>query len=150
MTFDNAFDLNTNGNRTIQVDRDMLSKAHYMLRPFILRRLKSEVEKALPIKLETKILCPMTEMQRFWIKSLLLKEKDALAKVESVGGDALNPAGSDWRKLNSLMAQLRKAANHPYLFEGAEPPSLDGRAGEDIITASGNVPPSIPPMLPCP
>lgn len=137
-TFDNAFNLNSNGRQIVQVDREMLTKAHYMMRPFILRRLKIEVEKALPPKLETKIRCPMSEMQKYWIKSLLLKEKDALHKVSSTGNSSL-PGGSDWRKLNSLMAQLRKAANHPYLFEGAEPASLDGRANEDIISASGKM-----------
>jgi SWI/SNF-related matrix-associated actin-dependent regulator of chromatin subfamily A member 5 len=135
-TFDVAFDLGMNGKQS--VDRDMLSKAHYMLRPFILRRLKTEVEKALPPKLETKILCPMSEMQIYWIKSLLLKEKDSLEKA-SGPGDVSAAGVSDWRKLNSLMAQLRKAANHPYLFDGAEPPTLDGRAGPDIITASGKM-----------
>ena len=34
-----------------------------MMRPFILRRLKAEVEQTLPPKLETKIDCPMTSMQ---------------------------------------------------------------------------------------
>ena len=152
--FDAAFNLNQNGNQTIQVDRDMLSKAHYMLRPFILRRLKTEVttfyffcvnlvkmleyqvEKALPPKLETKIMCPMSEMQIFWIRSLLIKEKEALQRVS---GGSSSSGGGEWRRLNSLMAQLRKAANHPYLFEGAEPPTLDGRAGPDIITASGKM-----------
>ena len=28
--------------------------------------------------------------------------------------------GADWKKLQSLLAQLRKAANHPFLFPGAE------------------------------
>lgn len=131
--FDTAFNL---GIHKQSVDRDMLTKAHYMLRPFILRRLKTEVEKALPPKLETKILCPMSEMQVFWIRSLLLKEKEALQKISASSDMA---QGSEWKKLNSLMAQLRKAANHPYLFEGAEPPTLDGRAGADIITASGKM-----------
>ena len=53
--------------RTGQVDRSLLSKAHYMMRPFILRRLKAEVEQTLPPKLETKINCPMSAMQKFWV-----------------------------------------------------------------------------------
>ena len=51
------------GKGKVQVDRALLSKAHYMMRPFILRRLKAEVEQTLPPKLETKIDCPMTSMQ---------------------------------------------------------------------------------------
>ena len=49
------------------VDRALLAKAHYMLRHFILRRLKAEVEQTLPPKLETMINCPMSAMQKFWV-----------------------------------------------------------------------------------
>jgi SWI/SNF-related matrix-associated actin-dependent regulator of chromatin subfamily A member 5 len=56
--FDECFDL---GNG--KVDCEMLSKAHYMLRPFMLRRVKSEVENKLPPKYETKIYCPLSSMQ---------------------------------------------------------------------------------------
>ena len=45
------------------VCRDMLDAAHYLLRPLILRRVKSEVETLLPPKLETLINCPMSDMQ---------------------------------------------------------------------------------------
>ena len=41
----------------------MLDAAHYLLRPLILRRVKSEVETLLPPKLETLINCPMSDMQ---------------------------------------------------------------------------------------
>ena len=34
-----------------------------MLRPFMLRRTKEEVEKGMPPKLETTISCPLSEMQ---------------------------------------------------------------------------------------
>lgn len=45
------------------VCRAMLDAAHYLLRPLILRRVKSEVETLLPPKLETLINCPMSDMQ---------------------------------------------------------------------------------------
>ena len=45
------------------VCRAMLDAAHYLLRPLILRRVKSEVESLLPPKLETLIHCPMSDMQ---------------------------------------------------------------------------------------
>ena len=56
----------------------MLDNAHYLLRPLLLRRVKTEVEQKLPSKLETLINCPLSPMQRFWTKSLLLKESAAL------------------------------------------------------------------------
>lgn len=44
--------------------------------------------------------------------------------------------GDGWKKLQSLLAQLRKAANHPYLFPDAET-DPDGEVGDEIVTASG-------------
>lgn len=56
--FDTSFNLTTN-----TVDDSMLSKAHYMLRPFMLRRIKSDVETTVPPKEEIKVMCPLSEMQ---------------------------------------------------------------------------------------
>ena len=60
--FDHAFDLSSgaNGHR---VDDAALLKAHRLLQPLMLRRLKAEVEGRLPPKLETTILCPLSDMQ---------------------------------------------------------------------------------------
>ena len=67
---------------TTSVNRVLLAQAHYMLRPFILRRLKSEVEQTLPPKKEIKIDCRMTAMQKFWVRHLLLREKDAMLAMD--------------------------------------------------------------------
>ena len=50
-------------------------------------------------------------MQREWYQRILMKD------IDLVNGAA---KGDKMRLLNILM-QLRKCANHPYLFEGAEP-----------------------------
>jgi SNF2 family DNA or RNA helicase len=44
----------------------MIEKLHSLLRPFLLRRLKAEVEKELPPKKETKIYVGLSRMQREW------------------------------------------------------------------------------------
>lgn len=49
----------------------------------MLRRMKTEVEKLLPDKVETQIDCPLSPMQEFWYKRLLLKNSAMLAKVEA-------------------------------------------------------------------
>ena len=41
----------------------MLTRAHKLLAPIMLRRLKSQVEDRLPPKVETKIECPLSPMQ---------------------------------------------------------------------------------------
>ena len=119
-----------------------------MLKPFCLRRVKSEVEVNLPSRTETRVHCPLTPMQTFWYKRLLLRDSslllklertaadgscgaeaahtlaaEAKAKAEAADGDAYDGGGgggggNDWRRLCSLVMQLRKCCNHPYLFPG--------------------------------
>ncbi|CAJ0895636.1 9407_t:CDS:2, partial [Entrophospora sp. SA101] len=84
-----------------------------VLRPFLLRRIKSDVEKSLLPKKEVNIYVGMSTMQRKWYQRIL--EKD----IAAVNG-ALGKGESKTRLLNIVM-QLRKCCNHPYLFDGAEP-----------------------------
>ncbi|KAJ5567567.1 Peptidase aspartic catalytic [Penicillium sp. DV-2018c] len=95
-------------------DQDtVVQQLHRVLRPFLLRRVKSDVEKSLLPKKELNLYVPMSEMQRKWYQKIL--EKD----IDAVNG-AAGKRESKTRLLNIVM-QLRKCCNHPYLFEGAEP-----------------------------
>lgn len=87
-----------------------------VLRPFLLRRLKSDVEKALPPKKETILKVGMSQMQKQYYRALLQKD---LAVINS---------GGDCKLLLNIAMQLRKCCNHPYLFQGAEsgPPYTTG------------------------
>ena len=96
-----------------------------------IHRLKSEVEKDLPPKKEIKLLIGMSDMQREWYQTILSKNIDVL-----------NAMGGNKNKMLNIVMQLRKCANHPYLFEGAEQPPFinDERlctsAGERRVTAA--------------
>lgn len=95
-------------------DQDtIVQQLHRVLRPFLLRRVKSDVEKSLLPKKELNLYVPMSDMQVKWYQKIL--EKD----IDAVNGAAGNRE-SKTRLLNIVM-QLRKCCNHPYLFEGAEP-----------------------------
>ncbi|KAK4042638.1 SNF2 family N-terminal domain-containing protein [Parachaetomium inaequale] len=97
-------------------DRDqdtVVQQLHRVLRPFLLRRVKSDVEKSLLPKKEVNVYIGMSEMQVKWYQKILEKDIDA---VNGAGGKR----ESKTRLLNIVM-QLRKCCNHPYLFEGAEP-----------------------------
>lgn len=63
--FDSAFKLNS-GSHADTVDSAKLTRAHDLLQPLMLRRVKTDVEKGLPDKLETTIECPLSKMQLFW------------------------------------------------------------------------------------
>ncbi|GAK64485.1 chromatin remodelling complex ATPase chain [Moesziomyces antarcticus] len=91
----------------------VVQQLHKVLRPFLLRRVKADVEKSLLPKKEINLFVGLTEMQRKWYKSIL--EKD----IDAVNGGVGKKEGKT-RLLNIVM-QLRKCCNHPYLFDGAEP-----------------------------
>jgi len=95
-------------------DQDtVVQQLHRVLRPFLLRRVKSDVEKSLLPKKEVNLYVGMAEMQVRWYQKILEKDIDA---VNGAGGKR----ESKTRLLNIVM-QLRKCCNHPYLFDGAEP-----------------------------
>ncbi|XP_044747789.1 chromatin-remodeling complex ATPase chain Iswi [Coccinella septempunctata] len=92
-------------------DNQLIERLHAVLKPFLLRRLKSEVEKRLKPKKEIKVYVGLSKMQREWYTKVLMKDIDVVngaGKVEKM-------------RLQNILMQLRKCTNHPYLFDGAEP-----------------------------
>ena len=81
----------------------------------MLRRVKSEIAQKLPKKTEVKIFVGLSELQREWYKKLVTRDLHLLLKgtVRGPDGQALSAsaAGSEWRKLMSLMMSLRKVCN---------------------------------------
>jgi SWI/SNF-related matrix-associated actin-dependent regulator of chromatin subfamily A member 5 len=62
-----------------QSDPDAIVKQlHKVLRPFLLRRVKADVEHSLLPKKEINLYVGMTEMQRKWYRMLLEKDIDAV------------------------------------------------------------------------
>jgi len=109
-------------------DDSLVARLHGVLKPFLLRRLKADVEKSLLPKKETKIFIPMSKMQRDWYTKILLKD------IEIVNG-----AGKmEKMRLQNILMQLRKCSNHPYLFDGAEP-GPPYTTDEHIITNSAKL-----------
>jgi len=95
-------------------DQDaVVQQLHKVLRPFLLRRIKADVEKSLLPKERTNLYVGMSAMQKKWYQKLLEKDIAAVNGVSS---------GRDGKtRLLNIVMQLRKCANHPYLFDGAEP-----------------------------
>lgn len=58
--------------------KKVVEALHKILRPFLLRRVKSDVEKNLLPKKEINIYVGLTEMQRKWYRSVLEKDIDAV------------------------------------------------------------------------
>ena len=133
--FDAAFGYNQRAASGIHASQELMDRCHRILRLTYLRRLKSEVEMTLPPKLETRINCPLSEMQIFFSQRLLLRNSAIIKKLEGTTGHI---SGEDMKRLQMLMVQLRKAANHPYLFDGAED-HMSQLTAEEIVADSGKM-----------
>lgn len=108
-------------------NNEIIEQLHKVLRPFMLRRLKVDVEKTLPPKREILVHCGMSEVQRKLYRNILAKDVQMLQGI-----------GSDRVRLLNIVMQLRKCANHPYLFEGIEP-GPPYTTDEHLIQASGKL-----------
>ena len=90
----------------MEYNNELVKRLHKVLRPFILRRLKREVEKQLPKKYEHLVKCPLSKRQRFLYDDFMSRAK---TREILASGNLLSV-------INVLM-QLRKCCNHPNLFE---------------------------------
>ncbi|CAI5489162.1 unnamed protein product [Closterium sp. Naga37s-1] len=85
----------------------VIRRLHQVIRPFILRRKKSEVEKFLPQKRQVILKCDMSAWQREYYSQIV---SAGCVGLDDSGG------GGKSRALQNTAMQLRKCCNHPYLF----------------------------------
>ncbi|GAB0497514.1 hypothetical protein MMPV_008849 [Pyropia vietnamensis] len=101
----------------------VINRLHQVLRPFLLRRLKTDVEKQLPEKVESVLRCEIS----VWQKVLY---RQVLNRLGIAAGE-----GVPVRSFNNTVMQLKKICNHPFLFYDQE--SLQALPEEALIRASG-------------
>lgn len=96
------------GNAELNEEEQLLviSRLHQVLRPFMLRRLKTDVETQLPDKVESVLRCDMSIWQK-----ILYKQMTSNIGIVSSGSV---------RTFNNVVMQLKKVCNHPYLFYSDE------------------------------
>ncbi|XP_061586711.1 probable global transcription activator SNF2L2 isoform X3 [Cololabis saira] len=116
----------------------IIRRLHKVLRPFLLRRLKKEVESQLPEKVEYVVKCDMSAIQkvlyRHMQKGILLTDGSEKDKKGKGGAKTL---------MNTIM-QLKKICNHPYMFSHIEESFAEHLgypngiiSGPDLYRASG-------------
>lgn len=136
--FESWFDLagkQSNGMRQEEIEEkrrvQVISKLHLILRPFLLRRLKEEVEQSLPRKKEIILYADMTEHQKQIQDHLVNKTLEVYLHNKSENGTGLKG------KLNNLMIQLRKNCNHPDLLESQFDQSFEYPPVEQLVKQCG-------------
>ena len=85
----------------------LVARLHGVLRPFLLRRLKADVEKSLPGKSEHVVPCSLSKRQRRLYEEYM--------QCSSTQGTL---ASGNLLGIMNVLMQLRKVCNHPDLFEG--------------------------------
>lgn len=107
------------GDSSMQLNEEeallIIKRLHKVLRPFLLRRLKKDVEAELPDKVERVIKCKMSALQKK-LYSQMKNHKMLIASDDF--GKKGKPQGI--RGLQNAIMQLRKICNHPYVFEEVE------------------------------
>ena len=112
--FDRIFNLDT---ATEEGQMQIIKQIHQLLKPFVLRRLKSEIKYKIPPKKEIFLYVGLSELQKSMYKQILSKNIDVV-----------NGVNKDRIQLLNILMQLKKVCNHPYLFPNVEqgPPYIEG------------------------
>ena len=96
---------------------------HRELQPYLLRRVKKDVEKSLPAKVEQILRVEMTSIQKRYYKLVLTKNYKELSKG----------ARGNVNSFLNIMMELKKCSNHVYLIRRDEsaPPSSSSSSAND-------------------
>ncbi|KAK5319086.1 transcriptional regulator [Exophiala xenobiotica] len=120
---------NTGGQDKMELSEEesllIIRRLHKVLRPFLLRRLKKDVEKDLPDKQERVVKCRFSALQNRL--NIQLMTHNRLVIADGKGGK------TSMRGLSNMLMQLRKLCNHPYVFEPVEDQMNPGRGTNDSI-----------------
>ena len=88
------------------INHQLVNRLHSVLRPFILRRLKKDVETQMPGKHEHIVECPLSKRQRGLYDEFM-----------AAGSTQAKLASGNLLEVINVLMQLRKVCNHPDLFE---------------------------------
>ena len=120
---------NTGGQDKMELTEEeqllVIRRLHKVLRPFLLRRLKKDVEKDLPNKQETIIKCKFSALQAKLYKQLVTYNKMSVS--DGKGGK------TGMRGLSNMLMQLRKLCNHPFVFEQVEEQMNPDKGTNDLL-----------------
>uniref|UniRef100_A0A1I8N1Y1 Chromatin-remodeling ATPase INO80 n=1 Tax=Musca domestica TaxID=7370 RepID=A0A1I8N1Y1_MUSDO len=116
-------DIESHAENKTGIDEKQISRLHMILKPFMLRRIKKDVENELSDKIEIMVYCPLTIRQK--LLYMALKQKIRIEDLLNLtrGGGGTTGDGSHHidrnftSNLMNLVMQFRKVCNHPELFE---------------------------------
>ncbi|GMM34466.1 chromatin-remodeling ATPase [Saccharomycopsis crataegensis] len=109
-------DIENHATNNSKLNEAQLRRLHMILKPFMLRRIKKNVQKELGDKVEIDVFCDLTNRQQRLYQ--ILKSQISLIDILESTKKGGNNSGDD--SLSNLVMQFRKVCNHPDLFERAD------------------------------
>ncbi|CAI2338686.1 unnamed protein product [Caenorhabditis sp. 36 PRJEB53466] len=116
-------------SQNLSADVNLINRLHRIMNPFMLRRVKHDVEKSLMPKKEYKMYMGLTELQKKWYSKVLNKE------IEIMNREGVRNA----KKISHVLMALREVTNHPYMLPAAEPVGPPFVTDETIVSSSGKM-----------
>ena len=113
----------------------VVTKLHGILRPFLLRRLKGDVELSLPRKKEILLYAQMVPEQRKFNDALV--NKTITEMLKKFAGNSAIPVGHT--AVNNMLMQLRKNCNHPDLITGGLDGSIMFPSADELVEQCGKM-----------
>ncbi|KAK6534801.1 hypothetical protein TWF281_006101 [Arthrobotrys megalospora] len=122
---------NTGGQDKMELTEEeallIIRRLHKVLRPFLLRRLKKDVEAELPDKVEKVIKCKFSALQAKLYNQM--KQNGAIY----VASENQKSGRVSIKGLSNMLMQLRKICNHPFVFEDVENAISPGPLANDLL-----------------
>ena len=127
-------DIDENMDLTNEEASAKIAKLTEDIKPYMLRRTKTKVEKDLPPKTEKIIRVELSDIQLEYYKNILTKNYAALNQG----------AKGQKQSLLNIMMELKKASNHPFMFPSAEDRLVPADARREeilkaLVTSSGKM-----------
>lgn len=110
-------DIESSVDKAGGMNEHQLRRLHMILKPFMLRRIKKNVQNELGDKIEIDVACGLTPRQKLMYSRLRenMSIADLVQKATSLSND-----DAAVKRLMNLIMQFRKVCNHPELFERAD------------------------------
>lgn len=129
---------------------ERLARLHQLIKPHILRRLKRDVERTLPVRTEQIVRVDLSPLQKQLYRHILTRNYRDLQRTQEAAGHVPTAPG----RLLNILGELRKVCNHPLLLGrgsewGGEVSGEGGGGNEDAANAlatDATSPRSVPAM----
>lgn len=109
-------DIEAHAASNSKLNEEQLRRLHAILKPFMLRRIKKNVQSELGEKIEIDVYCDLTNRQ----KKLYRMLRSQINVVDLIENNKRIGNNEEVESLMNVVMQFRKVCNHPDLFERAD------------------------------